>query len=743
MTLLSSVSDASSSFDLLHERVRRWIWDQGWTDLRDVQELASRAILEGDGDAIITAPTAAGKTEAAFLPICSKVMETSRDRRQPAEASGVQVLYVGPLKALINDQWRRLDGLCESLEIAVHRWHGDVTASARQKLIRQPGGILLITPESLEALFVRRGSDVARIFAALQFVVVDELHAFIGGERGMQLQSLLHRLERALHRRVRRIGLSATLGDMTIAADFLRPPHCRAAAPAIVKSEESASGLQLRLYGFMRSPKAGESAERAVDREAEDETSRSIAQHLFKHLRGTNNLVFANARSNVESYTDLLSRMCAAANLPQEFFAHHGSLSRELRFHVEAQLKRGDRPMTVICTSTLELGIDIGAVTSVAQIGPPPNVASLRQRLGRSGRRGAPAVLRLYIQEETITARSSPQDAIRANLVETIAMVNLLLEKWVEPPPGETVHGSTLVQQILSLIAQYGGVTAADAYALLCESGPFQHITRTMFKPLLKQLAALDLLRQEPDGLLLHGTRGEKLVNGHDFYSAFVSPDEYRLMTAGTQLGTLPIVNPVAEGSFLIFAGRRWRVVGVDAEKKIIDLTPAAGGRVPIFDNGGRGHVHDRVRQEMFAIYTTDDVPAYLDKPAAALLHEGRENFHRHALDRTNYIPCADGALYFPWCGSLGMNTLVQQLAARELNVSIEGPGLVASRTTPATLRAAIAACESERPVDTLALAAKVRNKIEEKWDWALDEATLCASYAGRKLARNPSRTQS
>ncbi|MGZ5434138.1 MAG: DEAD/DEAH box helicase [Thermoanaerobaculia bacterium] len=208
----------SSSFDLLHERVRRWIWDQQWSELRDVQELAIRTILDGDGDAIITAATAAGKTEAAFLPICSTLVDDDA-------STGVQVLYVGPLKALINDQWRRLDGLCESLEIPVHRWHGDVTASARQKLIRQPDGILLITPESLEALFVRRGTDVARIFAGLKFVVIDELHAFIGSERGMQLQSLLHRLERVLRRRVRRVGLSATLGDMTIAADFLRP--CR------------------------------------------------------------------------------------------------------------------------------------------------------------------------------------------------------------------------------------------------------------------------------------------------------------------------------------------------------------------------------------------------------------------------------------------------------------------------------------------------------------------------------------
>ncbi|MEO8379229.1 MAG: DEAD/DEAH box helicase [Acidobacteriota bacterium] len=733
MTILPpSASEASSSFGLLHERVRRWIWDQGWSELRDVQELAIRTILEGDGDAIITAATAAGKTEAAFLPICSTLVDDQA-------STGVQVLYVGPLKALINDQWRRLDDLCQSLEIPVHRWHGDVTASARQKLIRQPDGILLITPESLEALFVRRGSEVARIFAGLKFVVIDELHAFIGSERGMQLQSLLHRLERVLHRRVRRVGLSATLGDMTLAADFLRPLNGRTSAAAIVKSDEAGTGAKLRLYGFCRPLRE----RKVVEKEGEDvdETAHTIAQHLFKNLRGSNNLVFANARSEVELYTDHLSRMCGSMNLPQEFFAHHGSLSRELRFDVEDQLKRGDRPLTVICTSTLEMGIDIGAVKSVAQIGVPFSVASLRQRLGRSGRRGEPAILRIYIQEETVTDRSPPQDAIRAGLVESIAMVNLLLEKWIEPPPGEMVHGSTFVQQILSLIAQYGGITAADAYTMLCESGPFQHVPRAMFKPLLKQLAARDLIRQESDGLLLHGTKGEKLVNHYDFYTAFVSSDEYRLMTAGRQLGTLPIVNPVAEGSFLIFAGRRWRVVSVDDEKHVIDLTPAAGGRVPVFDSGSRGTVHDRVRREMFTLYTTEDVPSYLDKEAADLLYEARQNFARFTLDRTRTIVCADGALHFPWTGTLAMNTLVQQLAARGVAVSSEGPAIVAHGITPGALRDAVSACELERPVDTIALAANVKNKMEEKWDWALDEATLCASYASRTLERNPART--
>lgn len=740
MTLPPSASEESSSFALLDERVRRWIWNQHWSELRDVQEQAIRAILKDDGDVIITAATAAGKTEAAFLPICSVVIGTSHSEpvvsSSNAEPKGVQVLYVGPLKALINDQWRRLDGLCDTLDIPVHRWHGDVNESARRKLLTGPDGVLLITPESLEALFVRRGTEIERIFGALKFVVIDELHAFIGSERGMQLQSLLHRLERVLHRSVRRVGLSATLGDLEIAADFLRPTAHRLGR-SIVNSSESATSIKLKLYGFKRSATDDEQPAPDVD---DDETARSIAEHLFKNLRGSNNLVFANSRSAVEMHADLLSRLCAGANLPQEFFAHHGSLSRDLRFDVEHELKRGDRPLTVVCTSTLEMGIDIGAVKSVAQIGPPPNVASLRQRLGRSGRRGDPAILRLYVEEKEVRGGSSIQDAIRSDLVQTIAMVNLLVAKWIEPPSAATLHGSTLVQQVLSVIAQYGGITAADCHKLLCESGPFRHVSPRMLAGLLRNLALHDLVAQMTDGLLIHGGEGERAINHYDFYAAFTSSEEYRIVSSGKQLGTLSVVNSLVEGSFLIFAGRRWCVTALDSHMRVIDVVPAAGGRVPAFHSSGRAVVHDRVRQEMLAVYMSDAIPTYLDKAAAELLAEGRGNFVRFGLDHSNYVASGDGALFFPWVGTIAMNTVACQLAARGMRVSIEGPALVAAGHTLASLHDAIHDCEAERPIDVIALAASVANKEEEKWDWALDDNTLAASYAGRMLDANPAR---
>ena len=230
---------SASNLELLDTRIQRWVWQKGWTGLRDAQEEAIPALLEAANDVIIAAATASGKTEAAFLPILSKLVDSG-------EEMGV-ALYISPLKALINDQWGRLDQLCEELDIPVVPWHGDIAQSRKRKFMSRPQGVLLITPESLEAQFVRRGHEIRRFFGELQYVVVDELHAFIGSDRGKQLQSLMQRIEYAIERRVTRIGLSATLGDPLLAAAFLRPDG----PPAqIIESKAAAQELRVQLRGY-------------------------------------------------------------------------------------------------------------------------------------------------------------------------------------------------------------------------------------------------------------------------------------------------------------------------------------------------------------------------------------------------------------------------------------------------------------------------------------------------------------
>lgn len=728
----SSTGGESSSFYLLDERIRRWIWTEGWEELRDIQEQAIPLVLAGERDVILAAATASGKTEAAFFPILTRLLKD-------AKAEGL-VLYVSPLKALINDQWARLSRLCETLELPVHPWHGDISASKKQRFFKKPTGVVLITPESLESLFVNHGHGLSVLVRGLEYVVVDELHAFIGNERGKQLQSLLHRLEVLVGRRVPRIALSATLGDMGLAAQFLRSGAAKDVA--LVVSSEASQELKLIVKGYVNTPprfseKDAEAAKRAGRTVELEDLIRggdlAVAEDLFGTLRGKNHLIFPNSRSKVELYADLLRRQCERLGVPNEFWPHHGSLSKDIREETEAALKKGDRPASAVCTTTLELGIDIGAVESVAQIGPPPSVASLRQRLGRSGRRGDAAILRSYCIEDEFDAQSEFSDQLREGLVQSVALIRLLLDRWYEPPRTGGLHLSTLIQQLLSLIAQYGGLAAQQAWNLLCAEGPFSALSKTAFVELLRSLGDRDVLMQTEEGLLLHGGLGEKLVNHYTFYAAFSTEEEYRIVTQGRVLGSVPISHPLEEGSYVIFAGRRWRVVSVDSQHKVITVAPSPAGRPPQF-GGGAGLVHDRVRDEMRKVYEEADPPMFLDKTARQLLSEARGAFDHHNLDTQRIVSVGQNVYLFPWRGDVTQNTLALLLKHRGLEAQNEG------------LLIAVYGADRERLLDTLGeisedeslsdgtLAASVKNKMRGKWDWLLTEQLLCADYAADAL---------
>lgn len=714
----------SAAFERLHEQIKRWVWDQGWTDLRDIQERAIAPILDGGRDVIIAAATAGGKTEAAFLPICSRVIQ------QPT--GSVRALYVSPLKALINDQFDRLDRLCERLEIPVHRWHGDVSSSHKRQLLSDPAGILLITPESLEAVFVLRGTAIAKLFGSLDFVVVDELHSFIGSERGQQLQSLLSRLELVLRRRVPRIALSATLGDMELAAEFLRPG--RALPCELLVSNESRQEVRLQVRGYAVKPPdpALERDGAAID-PLDDAAVPMIGAHLFEVLRGKDNLIFANSRRNVEIYGDHLRRMCEQARVPNEFWPHHGSLSKELREHAETVLKDPSIPASVVCTTTLEMGIDIGSVATIAQVGVPPSVAGLRQRLGRSGRRGEPSVMRIYVEEPDLEPDSPPQDRLRVELVEAIAMVRLLTAKWCEPPNAGALHLSTLVQQVLSLIAQYGGATATHAWRVLCRDGAFPAVTEEIFIKLLRELGTHDLIIQSSDGTLLLGVKGERIVNHYSFYTAFVTPEEYHLVSGGHELGTLPISHPLSAGSYIIFAGQRWRVLSVDVEDRIVNLEPSPAGRAPRFTGGG-ADVHERVRQEMKAVYETTDPLPFLDSTARTLLQEGRGAYAAYRLDRMPLVEYGSSVALFCWAGDRVLDTLLVQLRDRELPVERDGIAIVVNDISTGALIPHLRALAAQGPTDAVQLAETVANKLLEKHHVFLSEELLSIDYASCRL---------
>lgn len=725
MTTNSPASNSDSQgFNQLNGQIQRWIWNEGWTELRDAQERAIPALINADRDVIVAAATAAGKTEAVFFPILTHLLSKAPDIGT--------VLYISPLKALINDQWSRLNGLCESLEIPVTGWHGDISSSHKKHFLKNPNGILLITPESLEALFVMRGTAMPGLMANLRYVVVDELHAFIGSERGKQLQSLLHRLEQIAGRRVPRVGLSATLGDMRLAARFLRPAD--ADQVELIETKGSGQELKVLLKGYLAKPPRIESNPDLDNPEMEDVVSGSIvdvAANLYKVLRGSNNLVFPNSRQKVEIFTDLLRRSCERDSVPNEFWAHHGNLAKEFREEAEQALKDGTRPATAVCTTTLELGIDIGSVKSICQVGASPSVASLRQRLGRSGRRkGEAAILRAYCIEQELQPNSGVSDCLREGLVQSVAMIRLLIAGWFEPPRIGGLHGSTLIQQILSIIAERGGASAGQLWSTLVAPGsPFEGLTRDEFVLLLKHMGERQLLTQDSSGTLLHGELGEKLVNHYEFFAAFASEEEFRLLCEGKVLGSLPISRPLLPKQCIIFAGRRWRVIDVDSEKKLIVVAPDRGGAPPAFEGGG-SMVHDRVRHEMRLVLAEETSVRFLDQGALSLLDEARSYYKRAGLDKIQLIQRGSDVQLLTWRGDWVNDALALMLTQHRLTASNEGLLINVSGGAKERVLDVLEEIAQLEELDPIELLANANNIIREKWDWAMPDIMIRRSFA-------------
>ena len=644
----------SSAYDKLARPLQKWVHMNGWSNLRPIQTDTIHAVMDSTDDVIVSASTAGGKTEAAFLPLVSRVLEN------PAETSGFDLVYIGPLKALITDQAMRLDDMCQEMDLPVFPWHGDVSNSIKTRAKKTPRGILLITPESLEALFVRRGQEIPRLFGAAQAIIIDELHNFLDSERGMQMRSLLTRLEIAVKHPIRRVGLSATLGDMNLAREYLRPDA--ADAVRLIENESEMSELRMQLRGYVSG---------SNDKQMSSATN-TVAGHLFRNLRGDNHLVFAGARQSVEIYADCLRNLCEDAHLPLEFYPHHANLSKDHRSFVEKRLKENNLPTTAICTSTLELGIDIGSVKSVAQVGAPFSVASLRQRLGRSGREeGQPQILRQYTIEAQLDSKSNLVDQLRLGLMRTMAIIELLLEKWYEPPKANALHLSTLVHQILSVIAERGGAHANRIHRVLCKEGPFRQVDGTTFMEVLRAMGRpeTELIEQASDGLLLLGSAGERLVEHYSFYAVFKTPEEYRLVAGGKEIGTVPVDHMMSPGMHLIFSGLRWLVEDIHDREKVILASPAKAGVPPIF-GGDPGIIHDRVIERMYDLLDGTHEPGYMDQTALHLLREARGNYKMWRFSETPVVTLKDEShIIATRCGTIKTTALRMALGASGFEV--------------------------------------------------------------------------
>lgn len=713
------------AYKLLDHRVQKWLFKQGWSDLREIQKKAISPILAGKSDVLISASTAAGKTEAFFLPACSAIAD---------DIDGFGILYISPLKALINDQYRRLESLCDLLDMPVVPWHGDSPQSLKNKVKKNPRGVLLITPESLESLLIREPNWVKSAFSSLKYIVIDEFHAFIGSERGHQLLSLLNRVEHLLGRYsnpVPRVALSATLGELEKVPLLLRP---NGALPCeLITDEKHKSQLSIKVHGYIE-PIITEEDDQRYSAEYQ------ICQKLFELCRGDSHLVFANSRKRTESIAVQLSDFCEQQLVPNEFFPHHGSLAKESREELEARLQKETLPTTAICTMTLELGIDIGKVNSVVQVTAPHSVSSLRQRMGRSGRRGSPAVLRMLIAENELNENSNIVDCLRLELIQSLAMIRLLISsKWFEPADNQLMHFSTLLHQILALVAQWGGVRADQLFELLCRNGPFQQTTISHFKSLLQHMGSQELLTQISSGELVLGVKGERLVDHYSFYAVFKTPEEYRIIVGNKTLGTLPIDSLVLEGQHIVFSGRRWKVVGVDTDKKTIHVEKTKGGKPPKF--GGEGmSIHSRVRQEMFHILSEGDYRIsvgehkvdFIDRQAKVLFDEAVDYFQQANLSNICVLQHGKTTCIFTWMGDKVINTLVALLNKHGFEVGAFGGVIEVEKSNVEEVKRFLSMLNAEPLPSESDLAASVVEKNIEKFDEYLPNDLLNIGYGSR-----------
>ena len=649
-------------FDRYAPFIQDYIYRSGWQSLRAVQNAAGDAIFNTEENVLLTASTASGKTEAAFFPILSLLEENP--------SATVGVLYIAPLKALINDQFGRLGELCEEVGIPVTRWHGDAPQTQKRKLLRKPAGILQITPESLESLLINKHMEIPSLFGDLRFIVIDEIHSLLRGDRGLQTFCLIERLCALAGCSPRRIGLSATIGNPEDAGKFLAAGSGR--GTVIARFDGGRETWRLSMEHFFNSgPQADEGKtglpETPPMEEATDAAPKAADPgmgYIFEHTRGKKCLIFTNSREECESVCQQLRQYCEANHEPDRFLIHHGNLSAAYRESAEEEMKDDDSLMSVCATATLELGIDIGRLERAFHIDAPFTVSGFLQRLGRTGRRGDPSEMWFVMREEHAEARALLPETIPWYLLQGIALVQLYIEdRFVEPPRMERLPFSLLYHQTMSTLASCGEMTPGELASRVLPLAAFRNITQEDYRALLRHLLEIDHINRTENGGLILGLAGERITNSYKFYAVFQENVEYAVRADSQELGT--IVKPPPVGDKIAIAGRVWVVEEVDHQRREVYCT-LVKGNIPAYFGDVAGDIHDRILERMFRVLEEDKAYPYLMRHAAARLAEARDSFRKSGMDKRPLIHLG-GKMWalFPWLGSYAFLALERFLKLR------------------------------------------------------------------------------
>lgn len=645
--------------------IQDYIYGHGWTRLRAVQAAAGDAIFNSDDHVLLCASTASGKTEAAFFPILTLLAE------DPPQSVGV--LYIAPLKALINDQFERLTELCTENGIPVWAWHGDVAQSRKKKLLEHPSGVLQITPESLEALLMRKHGAVASLFRDLRFIVIDEIHSLMRGDRGAQTLCLIERLSRLSGTDPRRIGLSATIGDTEKAARFLQGnSRRRARIPAV---ETPAPEWRLAVEHFFKTgSQAGdaycwdESVPVLPPLAPSSDTPPPSADPgigwIFAHTRDKKCLVFTNSREECEGVTTTLRQYCTARGEPERFLIHHGNLSRSIRTDAEAAMKDEEERVTTVTTATLELGIDIGRLERAFQIDAPYTVSGFLQRLGRTGRRGTPPEMWFAVREEEPEPRTTLPLLLPWRLLQAIAVIECYREeRWVEPPRTGRLPFSLLYHQTMATLVSGGEMQPAELASRVLTLSPFSNIEPGDYRTLLRHMLQTGQLERTETGGLIIGLAGERMTGNFRFYAVFQENEEFSVRCESQELGT--VVQPPPEGEKVAIAGRVWLVEEVDVERHVVWVRLVTG-KVPAFFGLCPGDIHTRVLEKMRGVLACGRRYPYLMRNAWARLSAARDTAMKAGLGSRVLVNLGgDMWCLFPWLGTYAFMALERLIRIR------------------------------------------------------------------------------
>jgi ATP-dependent Lhr-like helicase len=600
----------------------------GFSALRPVQAITIPPVLDGE-NVVVLAPTAGGKTEAAFFPLLSRM---DADDHRP-----VSLVYVSPIRALLNNQRARLDALCGLLGRRVFTWHGDVPQGERRRFVKEPADVLLTTPESLEVMLMSARVPARKLFSGLQAVVVDEVHAFVRDDRGGHLAAVLERLSRIAGRDVQRVALSATVGNPEEILAWLRGSSTRA-------------GRVLRAPAEKRDP------ELVLDHAGSEAAAAKLAGRLFA---GEKRLLFVDSRRGAEAMASALHAQGVSV------FVTHSSLSADARAQAERAFAEA-RDCVIVATSALELGIDVGDLDRVLQLDAPGSVASFLQRMGRTGRRAGGRANCTFLCTEP------------AGAVQAAALIRLYRKGFVEAVRAPRRAAHLLAHQLMAMSIDHGGVPESDAWALVAGAAPFAGLTVDDYRALVEHMVAKGILHRD-GGLLSLGPDGEKRYGRKNFealYAVFDTPRMLTVMHGGLEVGEVDAhflalqqeegeeapAAPRPKGPMaFVLGGRAWRVASVEWSRGVVHVKPAEGARMARW----MGHAVVRspaLCEAIREVLTSDDEDPWWSKRAREAIAAQRAEHDFLPREGSCIIEAPGGLRWWNFAGAAANHLLARTL---------------------------------------------------------------------------------